>query len=326
MKPLILTGSLLPEFVNSRIADLAIDPGLFRFVWGPPPAEDELAAYLGPMTSSMDRSRHWSGWASPWKQSVNKKHRKLGLAGFCQHCDSVELWFDGRPENQLKLVWLLDYFSQHPEAAARLKLRLVDLDMGVLARMGKWRPPLMDVTEREFAVARAAWQAWRSPTPQACLDLLRTDLSALPLLKDALIQLLRELPAASNGLGASEMRMLEMIARGYSRCNALFHLGYVRSTNVYNEMELGVLLEGLAFGPAPAIAGLDDELRTLDSDNHRARQKAFQRSELSLTTFGKDLVAHKEDFVRHNPVDRWWGGTHLANDKLWRWSPALMQL
>ncbi len=32
-----------------------------------------------------------------------------------------------------------------------------------------------------------------------------------------------------------------------------------------------------------------------------------------------------EDFSRHNPIDRWWGGTHLTNDNLWRWSPALLK-
>jgi hypothetical protein len=84
-------------------------------------------------------------------------------------------------------------------------------------------------------------------------------------------------------------------------------------------------LKGLAHGPRPAVAGLDDELRTLDTDQHRSRLKAYQRSELSLTEFGKAIVAHKEDFSRHNPIDRWWGGTRLTNDRLWRWNPALMK-
>jgi hypothetical protein len=83
------------------------------------------------------------------------------------------------------------------------------------------------------------------------------------------------------------------------------------------------LLDGLAFGPKPAVAGLDDELRTLPRENYRGRQQAYQRSELSLTEFGEAVVAHKEDFSRHNPIDRWWGGTRLTNDRLWRWSPVL---
>jgi hypothetical protein len=43
-----------------------------------------------------------------------------------------------------------------------------------------------------------------------------------------------------------------------------------------------------------------------------------------LTDFGKAILAHEEDFSRHNPIDRWWGGTHLTNDHLWRYDPVLI--
>ena len=97
----------------------------------------------------------------------------------------------------------------------------------------------------------------------------------------------------------------------------------VRGTRIFGEWEIGYLLDGLAFGPKPAVAGLDEELRTLVRENLRDRHAAYLRSRLSLTEFGKAIVAHKEDFSRHNPIDRWWGGTHLTNDNLWRWNPML---
>jgi hypothetical protein len=121
------------------------------------------------------------------------------------------------------------------------------------------------------------------------------------------------------------MRMLEMIGRGYSRTRDLFHGSDVRQTRVFNEIEYGYLLDGLAFGRTPAVAGLDEELRTMRRENLRDREKAYRRSRLSLTDFGKAVLAHKEDFSRHNPIDRWWGGTHLTNDNLWRWHPALVK-
>jgi hypothetical protein len=31
------------------------------------------------------------------------------------------------------------------------------------------------------------------------------------------------------------------------------------------------------------------------------------------------VLAGDEDFSRHNPIRRWWGGTELTNDRLWRW-------
>jgi hypothetical protein len=330
MKPLVLSNSPPTDFTKKGgFPDLTLYSGNFRFVWGPPPSQHEIAAHLGPSASIHDPSgaMHWSHWASRWSQSENRKHRDLSLADFCQLYETVELWFDIRHEGQLELIWLLDYFRDYPKAVTRLKLRLVDSDMLSIDpdEIGHWRPPIVDVTEEELVTARAAWQAYRSPTPQACLDLLQRDLSALPLLKPVLLDLLAELPSASSGLGATEMRMLEMIARGYSRAYDLFFKYEVSGTSVFNEFEYGYLLDGLAFGPTPAVAGLDEELRTMPRDNLRDRVPAYKRSRLSLTDFGKAVVAHKEDCSRHNPIDRWWGGTHLTNDNLWRWNPTLVK-
>jgi hypothetical protein len=183
----------------------------------------------------------------------------------------------------------------------------------------------IDVTAAELETASRAWQAYRSATPEACLALLATDISPLLLLKPALLALLAELPSATTGLGATEMRMLDMIARGYANVNPLFYFRTMRGTRVFDQWELELLLEGLAHGPTPAVAGLDDELRTLDKNNHRLRYEPFLRSRLSLTEFGKAVVAHKEDFSRHNPIDRWWGGTRLTSDRLWRWNPTLIK-
>lgn len=168
-----------------------------------------------------------------------------------------------------------------------------------------------------------AWQAYRAMTPQPCFDLLSTDLSALPQLRPALRALLEELPSETTGLGATEMRMLELLAAGYANTSALFHFETRLQRRVFNEWEKGAFLEGLGLGPTPAVAGLDEVLRTLPYENYRARHEAYLRSRLSLTEFGRALVAHKEDFSRHNPIRRWWGGTELTNDKLWRWAPAL---
>src|SRR5688500_9898447 len=110
MKPLILTGSVTSEFTDSDFADLAVNFS-FRFVWGPLPSPDELAAYLGARTPDHGPGCHWSDFAFGWGQSKNKRHRDLGLVEFCQQYETVELWFDMRPDAQLNLVWLLDYFS-----------------------------------------------------------------------------------------------------------------------------------------------------------------------------------------------------------------------
>lgn len=169
MKPLILTCWPLQDFT----ADLAISV-YFRFVWGQLPSEDELAAYLGPRTPDHgpSRGRHWSDFAYSWGRSQNKSQRDLGLAEFCERYETVELWFDTTPQAQLKLIWLLEYFRSCPEAAARLKLRLLDRDLIEIhpGKLDKWSPPLVDVTDNELAIASAAWLAYRATTPETYFD------------------------------------------------------------------------------------------------------------------------------------------------------------
>jgi hypothetical protein len=216
MKPLILSGWPITGDDEADLCDLSVN-FFFGFVWGELPSQDELATYLGPRTLDYgpSRGKHWSDFGMRWGRSKNQGLRDLSLAEFCQHYDAVELWFDTLPNAQLRLVWLLDYFRSYPETLVRLKLRLLDQDMIGFPPGGlrKWRPPLVSVTDRELATASAVWQAYRSTTPQASFDLLGKDLSALPLLRPVLLDLLKELPSVSTGLGATETRVLELVAR-----------------------------------------------------------------------------------------------------------------
>ncbi len=62
---------------------------------------------------------------------------------------------------------------------------------------------------------------------------------------------------------------------------------------------------------------------------HRTRVAAMERykaSRLSLTPLGEAILGEAEDFSRHNPIHRWWGGTELTSDQLWRWDPASRSL
>jgi hypothetical protein len=323
MTRLILTSQSGLNLMMSGLADVVV-PFSFRFVWGPLPSPDELAAYLAARSDQHGPGSHWSDYVGQWRQA-DKDRKDLGLIEFCRDCETIELWFDPAPNDQLLLVWLLDHFRSHPETAARLSLRVVDFDLiGAEAdELGRYEVPDVEVTEAELETARAAWQAYRTTTPTACFGLLGRDLSALPLLRPALLDLLEELPARRTGLGATEMRLLELIGRGYSHPNQLFHIRELFRRRMFNEWEIGFLLEGLAHGPKSAIAGLDDELRSLKRDNYRDRLEAFRRSWLSLTEFGASVVAHEQDFSRHNPVRRWWGGTELTSDSLWRLDPVL---
>jgi hypothetical protein len=325
MKRLILTSSSGADLLRAGLAD-AVILFFFRFVWGPLPLRSEFESYFGAY-SDQAPGKHWSDWGPSKRWSLDAKARNhLPLAEFCAPFEAIELWFGADPNDQLQLVWLLDYFRLHPEPAAKLKLRLIDFNLNRLSeQMPKEKNvPVVDLSAAELKTGSAIWRAYRAKTPQACFDLIHSDLSAFPLLRPALLNLLQELPSNVTGLGATEMRLLEMIARGYTHVNALFYLSDLGQERIFNDSEIGCLLERLALNSRPAVAGVDDEVRLLEK-NTQPRLEAFRRNRVSLTEFGKAVLAYKEDFSRHNAIDRWWGGTRLTNKRLWRWNTTLMK-
>lgn len=318
MKRVILTSSSGVGLAHADRADLVV-PFIYRFVSGPLPSENHLLGYLG--CRDMFTGIHWSDCVRE-SPALRRQDRVGSLEWVCETygADQIELWFDPEPNSQLQLIWILDYLRSEPSLIQRLRLRLVDFELrGADSTALRHRDVReVSIAESDFEMASMAWEAYRAPTPELCFGLLGRNSGKLALLEAAVEDLLAELPSPATGLGASETRLLELIASGHDRTDALFQPDTL-GVRMFDPWELGTLLEGLAFGPAPAIAGLDAKLTTLDPDNARSRNAAFRRSRLSLTEFGRAVLEGREDFRRHNPIRRWWGGTHLTKERLWRW-------
>jgi hypothetical protein len=252
----------------------------------------------------------------------------LGLIELCRRCETIDLWFEAEPNSQLVLIWLLDYLQSHAdtEIIAKLVLVLVDSSLDGAKMPAKRRFPAVEVTNDHLEIASLAWRAYRAPTPEACFDLLNKDLSILPQLRRCIVELLEELPARATGLGASETRILELISAGYTHPFDLFpHYEQRFQRRVFGYWEIGALLDGLAFAPVPAISGLAESPFTIEMHESSSRLERYKGSRLSLTTLGKALLTQADNFSRHNPIDRWWGGTRLTNDHLWRCNPVLIE-
>lgn len=325
MTRLILTAdaSSACAVVSAGHADLALSIDL-RLVWGPPRSDAELAAFLTARTSQPPDC-HWLDSVPSWRIEefgING----LGLIEVCARCDTVELWMETEPNAQLVLIWLLDYLGLQAKAP-NIILRHVDASLGEMepARLAGLKFPGVAVNDRHLEIAHLAWQAFRSPTPHAWFDLLSKDLSALPQLRRCVWEMLEELPGRTTGLGASELRILELVSAGYAHPFEVFpHYRERFQRRVVGYWEAGALLDGLALAPSPAVSGLAEWPFTLEMHNEAARYARYKESMLSLTEFGKAILAHEADFSRHNPIDRWWGGTRLTNDNLWRWNSALI--
>jgi len=328
MTRLIVTDdpSAAGGLVEAGRADIAI-PFEQRLVWGPLPSAARAAESFAARTNQ-EQGDHWLDFVPP-KRLEKFGLANMGLVEVFSQCESVELWFDPKPNAQLMLLWLLTELYNQGKVIPSVVLRYADRYIGEMDKteIARWDVPAVPVTENHFQVASLAWQAYRASTPKAWFNLLKEDLSLLPQLGPCVIELLEELPSATTGLGATEMRILELISAGYVRPFGIFPHGRSRlQRRVYGYWEIGCLLDGLVSAPTPAVEGLAETPFTPELHNLRERHERYSKSTLSLTSLGKALVARKDDFSRHNPIDRWWGGTHLTNDNLWRWNPALIKL
>jgi hypothetical protein len=294
-------------------ADIVIPLG-FRFASGVLPSAAELEAMLGP--GSLD---HF-----PQHRLGEFHSQGMGALDLCERCEAIELWFDPMPNAQLMLVQLLDYLGSRQRIVPKLTLFQTDAVIGSQSpeAISEWKSFGVKIRNDHLDAASAAWQAYRQPTPQDWFGLLDKDISVLPQLRQTVQELLEELPMRTTGLGATEMRMLELISAGDALPFDVFPGHMKRNTRrVFGYWEVGALLDGLARGPASAVAGLDEGPFTEEMLNDDGRRARYKQSKLSLTALGEAVLAQAEDFSRHNPIHRWWGGTELTSDNLWRWNP-----
>jgi hypothetical protein len=326
MTRLILTtsDSGAGHLMRAGIADIVIPFG-FRFAWGPLPPAADLATSLATRSTKGDQALpHWLDNFDRGRRGEIRR-KGLGLIELCQQCETVELWIDPQPNAQLMLIQLLDHFRSQGKLASTLTLLQADVIIGNQPpeALSEWRPPPVEILNDHLEAASMAWQAYRAPTPQDWFNLLGKDLSVLPQLRQTVLELLEELPMDATGLGATEMRMLELISAG-NACPFDVFPGHLKRNQrrVFGYWEVGCLLDGLAHGPAPAVSGLDEGPFVEEMHDDRIRHERYKQSRLSLTALGEAILAGTEDFSRHNPIHRWWGGTELTNDRLWRWDPA----
>ena len=327
MKRLILTTSASGAggLLEAKLAD-CVFPLCPRFVWGPLPSPAELETRLSSRSARREEAPgfHWLDFTGNRLEEV--RNEGPGLIEFCGRFEAVELWADPDPDDQLTLIWLLDYLRHHPETSSRLALIQSDVCIGSCEpeELAQWRLPAVKIRSDHLEAASMAWQAYRQPTPQDWFNLLVENLNVLPQLRRSMLELLEELPGDATALGAVEARMLEIISAGDVRLLDVFpgHHKRLNNRRAFGYWETGTLLDGLAHCLQPAVSGLDEGPFTLEMHDDRDRYDRYRLSRLKLTTFGEAVLARSEDFSRHNPIHRWWGGTELTNDRLWRWDPA----
>jgi hypothetical protein len=272
---------------------------------------DLRAGYLGPADAPEHDMRLW--------RSPLERHDSY---------EELILWFEHDLFDQLNLIQLLSWIRDHLPRTKPVSLICIgsfpgrpdfkglgQLTPGELASLLETRQP---VSDRQYDLARRAWQAFREPTPEALDELRQDDTSALPYLAAALARFLQEYPWTNDGLSRTERRLLDLatgdgiaLRRAFPRMHEGEHAYYVADGS------LAELAEALSRTLPPLLA-LDVSPAT---DAH------LLRGTVALTDAGRLVLAGQLDRVETCGIDRWFGGVHLqSGGRIWRWDDARQRI
>ena len=234
--------------------------------------------------------------------------------------DRVTLWFEHDLCDQLQLIQLVSWFSTEIREPGSLLLVQADDFLGAQDRRSikRIQSRAVEIEPEHFKRANDAWFAFCQDTPQLWAQLVERDLTIFPHLPAAVLRMLDELPGL-NGLSRSETAVLNRVANGTTRAADLFVelVANDRINDFMGDWSFFTLLDRMAAGPASLLRS------SVNARFHPAwaseQRRQYLDAELRLTPIGEAVLAGREDYARHAKIDRWWGGTHITNDNLWRW-------
>jgi DNA-binding transcriptional MerR regulator len=179
-------------------------------------------------------------------------------------------------------------------------------------------PAREETTEETLDAAVALWEAFRAPEPSALAEWSSRTVPGLPFVAPALRRLLEELPAAADGLSATERHALDAVANGAHTPMAAF----VAAQRLEQAPFLG---DAWFFRALAALSG--ERVRLIETHDGTPLPPAppitdpqvFTRLLLRLTDEGERVLRGELDRTELLGVDRWIGGTHVTAGSLWRW-------
>jgi hypothetical protein len=214
--------------------------------------------------------------------------------------DEIVLWFEHDLYDQLQLLQILDWYAAQPSHPT-LTMICRDEYLGPLQpeQLRDRFPSRTEVTAEQKDLARRTWAAFREPDPTPLIAIAAGDTSALPYIGAALRRHFQQFPSVFNGLSRSEQQALEAVAAGAATLVGAYIASHHRREEAIflGDTVFAGYMEDLACGDVPLV--------TLGEGDFRTRG-------IALTDAGRAVMAGKDDRVRLNGLDRWFGGVHLT--------------
>lgn len=234
--------------------------------------------------------------------------------------EKVVLWFEHDLYDQLQLLQILDFFTDQALLPGQLSLINTEHYLGPLPPeqlTALWAYEKA-VNDNQLALAKTAWAAFRSSTPQAWYELLHSDTSSLPFLHENVIRLLEEYPNPDNGLSRTQYQALRILSEEDLTAGQLFaRYQDTESRRFLGDSCFWLILQQMLESSPPLI-----ELE------YGAEFNPQQVAELTVQILptGCDVLNSKRHWLDCHTLDRWLGGVHLTMDRLWCWDVNNQQL
>jgi hypothetical protein len=224
------------------------------------------------------------------------------------NADHSVLWCEADAYDQLFLIRALASLEQAPR-----KLELIEVDRvpGVerFIGIGQLAPDVLAwlwpqrrrLGDDAVHLAKRAWAAYCSPSPERLAELAHGTHSALPLLAPALLRQLQELPGVRDGLSLTERLSLSYIAEAgpvpFGRVFAEL-MGKREPLPFLGDMMFHALLRPLLDGDTPLLTATETHLE-------------WPRQVLALTALGQTVLKGHANWLDHAGHVRWVGGVCL---------------
>lgn len=266
------------------------------------------------------------GWAEPEAVRKDFKERDKQLQSYAQYT-KVILWFEHDLYDQLQILQILDWFSEtilyaNQDAYRAVPGNKTTPQLTIICTeqyLGMTTPQQMlsllqyeqALTRDHLKLARRAWQAFRSPTPQAWAGLIQDDTSLLPFLHGAIIRQLEEYPNPTNGLSRTATQALRIVSEGEQRPGRVFGLNQDAEQRIYmGDSSFWIILHQLLDSQPPLLVLPEGKKLTLPTSPDQ---------QLSLTPAGKEVLAGQRNWLDITTTDHWIGGVHLHAGNIWCW-------
>jgi hypothetical protein len=219
--------------------------------------------------------------------------------------DEIVLWFEHDLYDQLHMLQILAVLQQQGIGAGAVQLIQSDNYLGMLSadEIMALYPKRRFLTAVMAESAAKAWAAFTAGDPLMLHSAATQRYAAFPHLAAALRRLCEEYPAAGTGLSRTQRQILDACTQGARRKEDLFRRSQSwEEASFLGDMPCYGQIDDLTAEPAPLLSALE--------------------TGYELTVLGRRVSAGDADWLEHQPLDRWIGGSHLTAENEWRWDEA----